>query len=295
MPLVSVGMPVYNADATLKLAIDSVLNQSFTDFELIISDNCSTDSTSDICKEYASKDPRIIYIRQNSNIGGARNLKFVLNQGGSKYFLWAAGDDVRSPNFLEENVEFLENHANYVASTSPNCFEGQDPTSENLVVFDIVGNVEERFMRFFDNCWKSHGIFYSVFRRQILGDCDVLDRSFAAVDWVVNLTLIKNGNIHRSANGLTIFGVNGVSSGADRWGAFRNDFVEWILPFKSMSAHVFRLSADLPFAVRFSVMKRLIRFNIAASYLPLYSVIHAVLHPIYCRYIKRYLPLGNIR
>jgi glycosyltransferase involved in cell wall biosynthesis len=287
-------MPVYNADATLKSAIDSVLNQSFTDFELIISDNCSTDSTSLICQEYVEKDPRVTYLRQSSNIGGARNLKFVLDQGKSKYFLWAAGDDVRSFDFLKENVDFLENHTNYVASTSPNCFEGQEPTSKNLVVFEIVGNVEERFIQFFDNCWKSHGIFYSVFRRHVLGDCDVLNHSFAAVDWVVNLTLIKNGNIHRSANGLTIFGVNGVSSGADRWGAFRNDFLEWIVPFKSMSSHVFRLSVDFPFAVRFRIVKRLIRFNIAASYLPIYSVIHAVLHPIYSRYIKKYFAFDRV-
>ena len=128
MPLVTIGMPVYNGDATVRAAIDFVLNQSFTDFELIISDNCSTDSTPLICQQYVKKDSRVTYIRQKSNIGGARNLKFLLDQGRSKYFLWAAADDVRSLDFLRENVEFLENHNNYVASTSPSCFEGEEPT-----------------------------------------------------------------------------------------------------------------------------------------------------------------------
>jgi glycosyltransferase involved in cell wall biosynthesis len=286
-------MPVFNSEATLKLAIDSILKQTFTDFELIISDNCSTDSTSAICQEYANKDSRISYIRQATNIGGVRNFKFVLDQGRRKYFLWAAADDVRSSDFLEENVRFLETHADYVASTSPNCFEGQNPVGTNLVTFEIVGSVEERFMQFFDNCWQSHGIFYSVFRKEALSTCEVLNQSFTAADWVVDLFLIKHGNVHRSVNGLTTFGVNGASRGVDAWGAFRNGLIEWVVPFKSLSAYVFKLSADLPLAVRFTIIKRLLKLNLAVSYRPLYAVIHPILYPMYYRYVRGYLRQGK--
>lgn len=289
VPLVSIGMPIFNSEATLKLAIDSILEQTFTDFELIISDNCSTDSTSAICQEYANKDSRISYIRQAANIGSVRNFKFVLDQGRCNYFLWAAGDDVRSPDFLEENVQFLETHADYVASTSPNYFEGQNPVGTNLVTFEIVGSVEERFMQFFDNCWQSHGIFYSVFRKEILADCEVLNQSFTALDWAIDLFLIKHGNVHRSVNGLTTFGVNGVSRGADAWGVFRNGFIEWVVPFKSLTAYMFKLSADLPLPVRYTIIKRLLKLNLSVSYRPLYAIIYPVLYPIYRRYVRQYL------
>lgn len=85
IPTVSIGMPVFNNVNTISEAIDMILNQSLTDFELIISDNCSTDGTEYICRTYAKKDPRIRYIRQDVNIGSDRNseclgaltLKFV--------------------------------------------------------------------------------------------------------------------------------------------------------------------------------------------------------------------------
>jgi glycosyltransferase involved in cell wall biosynthesis len=286
-PLVSIGMPVFNCEATLKSALDSMLEQSFSDFELIISDNCSTDSTSAICQEYASKDSRIIYIRQPINIGPFPNFNFVFNQGKGRYFLWAAGDDIRSSDFLEENVHFLETHIDYVASTSPNCFEGQESAEDNLVTFEIVGTTEERFMQFFENCWQSNGIFYSVYRKEVLRDCKVLEQSFFAIDWVIDLFLIKQGNIHRTSKGLAIFGASGASNTGNPWRTFRNSFIEWIVPFYRLNIYVWKLSWDLPIPVRIKIMKKLLKLNLSVSYRPLYAAFYPVLYPIYCRYIKQ--------
>lgn len=291
-------MPVFNCEATLKLAIDSILKQTFTDFELIISDNCSTDSTSLICQEYAKNDPRIVYIKQPINIGGWQNFRFVLDQGGSHYFWWAAGDDVHSSDFLEVNIQYLETHADYVASTSPNCFQGQNPVGPNLVTFEIVGAVEDRFIQFFDNCWQSHGIFYSVFRKKALLDCaeirKCLDKSCGiAMDWEVILSLANQGNIHRNANGLTIFGVNGISRIGNPWAAARSFFIEWIIPFYTFNSYVWKLSKDLPLVSRIKIMKRLLKFNLGVSYYPLYAVIHPILYPIYYRFIRGYLRHGK--
>ena len=119
---ISVGMPVYNGEMSIRRALDSLLVQSFSDFELIISDNGSSDGTERICREYAERDQRIRYIRQPTNIGAGLNFKFVLDEARSEYFMWAACDDVRSPDFLEFNQKFLSEHPEYVASTSPNGF-----------------------------------------------------------------------------------------------------------------------------------------------------------------------------
>ena len=90
---ISIGFPVYNGELFLKKALDSLLNQTYSNFELIISDNNSTDSTQRICQEYAKNDDRIRYIKQEKNIGPYPNFYFVLSQSKGKYFMWAAADD----------------------------------------------------------------------------------------------------------------------------------------------------------------------------------------------------------
>ncbi len=106
-PKVSIGMPVYNGEKFIRQAITSLLAQTFTNFELIISDNASTDGTDAICLEYASKDGRIRYVRQSENRGAPANFQFVLDEAVGAYFMWAAADDAWEPLFIEELVKIL--------------------------------------------------------------------------------------------------------------------------------------------------------------------------------------------
>lgn len=112
--LVSIGMPVYNGENYIKEAIDSMLAQTFQDFELIISDNASTDNTQSICQEYALKDKRILYFRNDENIGAAKNFNRVFELSDSKYFKWASHDDRITPDFLEKAVNIMENNLDVV-------------------------------------------------------------------------------------------------------------------------------------------------------------------------------------
>jgi len=100
-PQVSIGMPVYNGAKFIREALDSLLAQTFTDFELIISDNASTDDTEAICWEYSKKDDRIRYVRQPSNRGVLDNFKFLLDNAIGEYFMWAAADDVWDKNWIK--------------------------------------------------------------------------------------------------------------------------------------------------------------------------------------------------
>lgn len=101
-PVVSIGMPVYNGEPFIREALDSLLDQTFTNFELIISDNASTDGTEAICREYASKDERIRYVRQTENRGALANFQFVLDEAVGEYFMWAAHDDKYYINHISE-------------------------------------------------------------------------------------------------------------------------------------------------------------------------------------------------
>lgn len=113
-PRVSIGMPVFNGEKYLEEALDSILAQTYQDFELIISDNASTDHTQQICIEYANKDNRIHYYRNKKNIGAPRNYNRVFELSSGEYFKWAAYDDVLAPNYLEKCVIVLDNNSSVV-------------------------------------------------------------------------------------------------------------------------------------------------------------------------------------
>src|SRR6201993_2903203 len=108
-PLVSVGLFVYNGERFIEEALQSILNQTFTDFELIISDNASTDRTGEIAEAYARRDDRIRYHRSEKNMGAGWNARRVYELATGKYFKQAAVDDLIEPDFLRRCVEILEN------------------------------------------------------------------------------------------------------------------------------------------------------------------------------------------
>lgn len=106
-PAVSIGMALRNEERYLSSALDSLLAQDFRDFELILSDNASTDRTPAICREYEKKDSRIRYYRNDPNLGmtGNQNRAFLLSTG--EYFFWAAGHDLWHPGFISKCVELM--------------------------------------------------------------------------------------------------------------------------------------------------------------------------------------------
>lgn len=107
-PLLSIGLPVYNGENYLEMAIQSIITQSFKDFELILVDNASSDHTADICKKYAQIDDRIEVFRNKENIGAAGNFNIAFNLSRGKYFKWAAHDDILLPGYLEKCINTLE-------------------------------------------------------------------------------------------------------------------------------------------------------------------------------------------
>jgi glycosyltransferase involved in cell wall biosynthesis len=103
-PPISVGLPVYNGGTLLAQAIESILAQDFGDFELIISDNCSTDQTQETCRYYANKDRRIRYYRLEENLGMAINFMKVIGHAEGQFFMWASHDDLREKTFMSACV-----------------------------------------------------------------------------------------------------------------------------------------------------------------------------------------------
>lgn len=107
-PKVTIALPVYNGEPFLQQAIESVLIQTFEDFELIITDNASTDATSEICLAYAETDSRIHYYRNVHNVGAARNYNLTVELARGQYLRWLAHDDAFATTLLERSVEVLD-------------------------------------------------------------------------------------------------------------------------------------------------------------------------------------------
>ncbi|MDP4172423.1 MAG: glycosyltransferase family 2 protein [Bacteroidota bacterium] len=154
-PLVSFGMPVYNGENYIREAIESVLSQSFKDFVLIISDNASIDKTQLICQEYAKRDNRIRYYRNETNVGAARNFNRVFELSHSKYFKWVSHDDGISPDYLEKSVNIMESNPDvvlcYARTLAINYYNNQQEKSpyELRLMHEKASKRFTRFMRIF--------------------------------------------------------------------------------------------------------------------------------------------------
>ena len=117
-PKITLGLLVYNGERYLGQTIDSLLSQTYGDFELVVSDNASSDGTEDICRSYAALDRRISYIRQRENIGAMGNFNYLASRATTDYFKWCAADDLIAPNFLATCIEFLESQPDFVLCQS---------------------------------------------------------------------------------------------------------------------------------------------------------------------------------
>src|SRR5215831_9721635 len=108
-PRVSVGMPLYNREKYVGASIEAHLNQTFSDFELIITDNASTDGSAEICRSYAAKDSRVKYHLNPRNLGASGNYTRAFELSTGELFRWTPSDDLVSPNLLERAVQILDN------------------------------------------------------------------------------------------------------------------------------------------------------------------------------------------
>lgn len=187
--IVSIGLPVFNGADYIKQAIDSILAQTYTDFELIISDNASTDKTQQICLDYTKRDKRIRYYRNKENIGAAANFNRVFLLSSGKYFKWAAHDDVLGPDFLLKCIEILEANPSVVLCHSKTGRINERGELTGEYDFDSKTNWAKPHNRFgdlilFDNdAWVAlFGLMRSdsLRKTQLLGSYESADRNLLA-------------------------------------------------------------------------------------------------------------------
>jgi glycosyltransferase involved in cell wall biosynthesis len=196
-PRLSIGLPVYNGEKYLKQAINSVLAQTYTDYELIISDNASTDRTKEICLEYAKKDKRIKYYRSKVNRGAAWNWNRVFTLASGVYFKWVAHDDTMNADFIEKCINMLEKDPSIIIC---HCRNAVINKYDKLVGKYDVGEITDSYKpheRFRDLLQEkgTPWLIFGVIRREALGRTPVFQR-FIGSDWNLLAEISLRGRIY---------------------------------------------------------------------------------------------------
>ena len=236
MPVISVGMPVYNGERFVEESIRSVLAQTFGDFELLIADNASTDRSGEICQDYAARDPRIRYWRNASNVGAAANYNRLYAEAGSPYFRWSNADDLLAPDLHEKCLAALQEEPAAVLAAGRTILIDADGNQtgeydDNLHITDSSASV--RLEKFFDQVGLTN-VIYGLMRADALGRTDLMgDGSVPAADTVMMGQLLLHGKFLQLDEPLFYRRMHAASSSSDRadtslqesfWSAGRRKF-----------------------------------------------------------------------
>lgn len=259
-PALSIGMPVYNGEATVGAAIRSLLAQSFTDFELIVSDNASSDGTEALCRQLAATDPRVRYLRQPRNLGPIANFELVLAEASAPLFMWAASDDRWHADFAAANIAALGDHPGAVSSVS----RVEMPSVPDPGTAPLTGGFMRRVRRLLAED-AANSRYYGVWRTDVLRRA-VREGSgaFIAADWAIIIAACRHGDfievdrvlMSRGGRGastswrrqMALFGSRGIDRILPAW-----PFTRWLI--RNLSARELLGCLDLVARRNFSITR----------------------------------------
>lgn len=197
-PRVSIGLPVYNGSRYLRQAIESVLSQTWQDFELVISDNASTDQTPEICGEYAARDSRVRYYRSPLNRGITWNFRQVVLCSSGEFFMWMAHDDVLAPEYVQSCIETLQGDAGVVLCYSAALDIDEEGNKTPHHESPVHSDAARAHLRFRDLIRMNHMCepIFGLIRADILKKTSI-HGDFPDSDRCVLAELALHGRFHR--------------------------------------------------------------------------------------------------
>lgn len=209
-PLVNIGIPVYNAEKFICQALDSLLNQDYEHFELIISDNHSIDSTEEICLDYMARDKRIRYFRNEMNVGAIKNFNKVFEISQGEYFMWHAHDDFKEPSYISSCLKIMEKNPNVILCCTDALLAekgGYGRLQDNFSTIGMSPNRRFRKILWNNSCASIYGLIRSrVLRktglfRNVIGPDNLLLAELSLMGEFLQLPLvlfkisIRSGNV----------------------------------------------------------------------------------------------------
>lgn len=189
VPRVTVGIPVYNGERYLAEAIESALAQTYSDLEVVIADNASTDATPQICEAYAAQDDRVRYVRNPENLGASANYERVFELSKAEYFCWMPADEAMMPRYLEALVPVLDEEPDVVLAFPRYLMRhGSDPARVHDVSRDCdlrQATARGRIQKYFrERIVGPNWPIFGLYRKDILAKTQLLRPVIGADDYV---------------------------------------------------------------------------------------------------------------
>ncbi|MEM6800060.1 MAG: glycosyltransferase family 2 protein [Bacteroidota bacterium] len=246
MPLVSVGIPTYNGAARIETSLASLLNQDYPKLEIIISDNASTDNTTEVCEAYARGDHRIQYHRQSRNLGLMPNFEYLLHVASGKYFIFLSDDDSFAPGILSEYVSYLEAHPDHSMVSGTINYYHKDELFDSEAGISIQSEKPmQRSLNLYARA-KMAGLIHGMFRREWGNKLRL--KSILGNDWHFLAALAFKGKIHQLPKVGYHKSMNGSSSNFHSYVKSMGERKYWAyFPFFKIALDAFReISTEEP-------------------------------------------------
>tara|TARA_B100000900_G_scaffold410801_1_gene429279 strand:- start:608 stop:1507 length:900 start_codon:yes stop_codon:yes gene_type:complete len=272
---ISIGLGIYNEEKYVGRMIESILSQTYNNFELIISDDCSTDNTNQICKNYEKSDKRVCLFTQDKNLGVVKNLQFLLNKSKYDFFIYLAGDDIISENYLEENLRNLLNNPGASCSAGCHIWEDQD-IQKDKICFELNGSLYQRLNYFLSNSFNATAMNYALYRTEIMKKCPDLGLKFLGHDWKIMTNALKFGKFLRTQNTLITLGRGGISSAPEFMKSEENKTIEKFLPLFEFSKYFtksFLLNDQVGLIQKLILSLKLIKLNLHLSLMKIINIL----------------------
>lgn len=282
-PLVSIGLPVYNGEEFIHRSIDALLNQSYKNFELIISDNASIDNTLKIIKRFEALDSRVKILQNKSNQGSIWNFNNVFLHSNGKYFMWASHDDHHEETFISECVEAMESNG-FAALCAPRM-QMTEAGSDLVLWTASMDSFKDKLTlssRYRETLWNFPAVaIYGLYRRELVAKTDLLPQ-------VIGGDLVFIQNLALYGNFIGTSGILFTRHGREKWNSVNQDYMTfigrvkkpfWYLPFFAVFAsQVFQLlKVNLSGSQRTRLLTILIDYQIRQFFLKLWLK--------FCKYI----------
>ena len=192
-PLVNIGLPVFNGQGKIEKALYSILNQTYRNIEVLISDNASTDDTPEICERICAEDERVSYVRQPVNVGPTANFNAVLDPARGDYFMWLGHDDWLSERYVEACVETLDGNPDVsLACGEAVYFQDGEESHRGVVVQLPQESPQERVAAYY-GLVSENGTFYGLTRREHLINAKM--KNVMGGDWLVVASMAFLGKV----------------------------------------------------------------------------------------------------
>lgn len=202
-PIIVITLPVFNEEKYIQETLESISNQTWRDFKVLISDNASTDNTALICQEYCRHDSRFMFVQQASNMGACANFEYLLMNTESRYFMWLGGHDVLHPNFLSTHIKFLDSHEDFTLSYSCTQWIDEESVYQNRSRGGRIAEIQGKpWVRYLDSiaCLGEYTCINQLIRRNALKNLNI--EPVFAMDQIILSRLIYFGLSHREEEAL---------------------------------------------------------------------------------------------